>query len=242
MSKTQKKPIIGITLDYSEEKSYSHYPWYALRADYSDAVQKAGGIGVFLPYQLDAIPEYVKMCDGLIVSGGDFDISPSQYGEDHIHEKVVLNHNRTEFEYALLKEFLASKKPLLGICGGQQLLNVVLGGALIQHIPDEVDGALEHEQPYPKHTPTHGLKCDKNSLFYKIVGNDEYMVNTTHHQAVKGCGQGLKAVGHAPDGVVEVIELEGHPFCIGVQWHPEFCHIEEDIKLMNSFIGACQKD
>ena len=239
INKQNNRPIIGITLDYqSDDDSYSRYPWYALRADYAGAVESAGGVGIFLPYQMDAVRDYVNMCDGLIVSGGDFDISPNEYGEDEIHKSVTLNHNRTQFERRLLTEFLASKKPLLGICGGQQLINVVLGGTLIQHIPDDTN-ALQHEQPYPKHEPTHSIKCLRDSLFYQLVGNDEYMVNTTHHQAVKKLGNKLKSVAVAPDGIIEAIELEDHPFCIGVQWHPEFYSTREDKSLIDGFVKAC---
>ena len=240
---TIKKPVIGITLDYVSEKdnSYSRYPWYALRADYSNAVEASGGIALLLPYQLGAISYYLNVCDGLIVSGGDFDIDPNMYGQNKIHEKVATNHKRTKFEYQLLLQYIKTKKPILGICGGQQLLNVVLGGTLIQHIDDEVQNPLKHEQDYPKNKPTHNVKCVPQSLLHQLVQREEFMVNTTHHQAVKALGKGLCATAVADDGVVEAIELTAHPFCLGVQWHPEFYVSEQDKAIMHGFVGACKQ-
>lgn len=235
------KPLIGITVDYQTTKSYSDYPWYALRTHYADAVSASGGLPILIPYAAAAIPAYSQLIDGLIVSGGNFDIDPEYYKEQISSDKVSLNDKRTAFEIALTKEMLALNTPILGICGGHQLLNVILGGNLIQHIPDAISDALEHEQTTPKHLPSHEIKLMPNTLLSSIVKRDSYMVNSTHHQAVNkvGCDVVVNAV--ALDGVVEGIEYLKHKFCLGVQWHPEYCESEENRLIFKALIRMCTK-
>ena len=131
------KPVIGITLDQEKAGGYAkHYPWYALRTHYSDAVAELGGIPFHLPYHKDLAAEYLERIDGLILTGGDFDIDPLLYGAAHKHEATITNSPRTDFEIAVTKIALERGMPILGICAGEQLLNVLLGGTLVQHIPD----------------------------------------------------------------------------------------------------------
>ena len=139
------KPIIGITLDEENKHTYSKYPWYAARKNYVDSINKAGGVGIFLPNSPEAIDRYISIINGLVVTGGDFDIDPQIYGENVISSKVSVKENRTNFEYKLTSKALKKDKPVLGICGGQQLINVVLGGTLIQHIPDAIETKINHE-------------------------------------------------------------------------------------------------
>ena len=127
------KPIIGITLDEEEKKTYSNYPWYAARKNYSDSIELAGGICVFLPNNIRAINQYLNIIQGLVVTGGDFDIDPKLYGEKIKSTKNQNQKERTDFEFEITKKSNKRKKiPVLGICGGQQLINVVFGGTLIQ--------------------------------------------------------------------------------------------------------------
>ena len=112
--------------------------------------------------------------------------------------------------------------PLLGICGGQQLLNVVLGGTLIQHIPDALPTALAHEQPNPRTEPGHEVIVVPGTLLHRITGTERLPVNSAHHQAAERVGPGIVASGRAPDGIIEAIEDPRRPFCLGVQWHPEY--------------------
>ena len=130
--------------------------------------------------------------------------------------------------------------PVLGICGGQQLLHVVLGGTLIQHIPDEVGGALAHEQPNPRTEPGHSVRVKKNTLLHRIVETDELDVNSAHHQAAKDAPDGIIVNATAPDGVIEGIEAPGYRFCLGVQWHPEYEISSGDSKIFEAFITACR--
>ena len=138
MKSLKKRPVIGITLDHEESGSYSKYPWYAARQNYSQVVANTGGTPVFLPHESKLAEQYASLIDGLIITGGAFDVSPSLYSNEEVHKTVTLKERRTDFEIAITRDVLKRDKPILGICGGQQLLNVVLGGTLIQHIPNEI--------------------------------------------------------------------------------------------------------
>lgn len=232
------KPVIGITLDYNTKDYYSKYPWYALRENYSEAVEKLGGIPLMLPYAISALDEYLNIIDGLLVTGGDFDIDPSLYNQKNSGLSST-KAKRTAFEYEILKKALTQKIPILGICAGEQLLNVVLGGSLIQHIPDFVHTDIQHEQDYPKHVPTHKVSVKPNTLLARITQKSEFMVNSTHHQAVHKLGKDLIPAAVAPDGIIEAIELPSHPFVLGIEWHPEYLATEEDEKIINALMEAC---
>ena len=117
---------------------------------------------------------------------------------------------------------LTDNKPLLGICGGEQLINVLYKGTLIQHIPDEIENPLEHEQNNPRNEAGHNVTIKKNTKLHNIISKNNIMVNSAHHQAVKNPGQGLVINAFSEDGVIEGIEDPTMNFCIGVQWHPEF--------------------
>jgi putative glutamine amidotransferase len=138
--------VVGLTLDAEPPGGYSAYPWYALRCNYADSVAGAGGVPVALPHHADLAESYLSLIDALIVTGGAFDVDPALYGDGVAHGTVVLRPGRTAAEHALLRGALARDMPILGICGGEQLLAVALGGTLIQHIPDAMPDALEHEQ------------------------------------------------------------------------------------------------
>ena len=144
------QPVIGLTLDYEEPGGYSKLPWYALRENYCAAVARAGGLPILLPHEPDQVAAYLALLDGIVITGGAFDVDPALFGATTRHEKVTTKDRRTEFELAITRAAVAADKPVLGICGGQQLLNVALGGTLVQHIPDEIAGALAHEQPNPR--------------------------------------------------------------------------------------------
>ena len=137
--------MIGVTLDSEQPGGYSKYPWYALRQNYADAIAAAGGLPVALPHNADLAAAYLDRIQGLVVTGGAFDVDPALYGAGDRHATVTLKENRTAAEFSLVTGALARNMPVLGICGGQQLLAVALGGDLIQHIPDSVADALEHQ-------------------------------------------------------------------------------------------------
>lgn len=233
-------PVIGITLDREEPGGYSKFPWLALRENYARAVAEAGGLPVLLPHQPDRIDEYLDLVHGLIVSGGAFDIDPALFGASERHATVTTKDARTAFELGITRRALERETPILGICGGQQLLHVALGGTLIQHIPDEVPGALAHEQPNPRDEPGHRVRILPGTRLHGIVGADELAVNSAHHQAAKDVPVGVRVSAVADDGVIEAIEAADKRFCIGVQWHPEFSLSEGDRHLFAAFVDAAR--
>ena len=234
------QPLIGVTLDTEAPAGMSKSARYALRANYCDAITGFGGLAVGLPHAEDQIEAYADRIDGLVVTGGAFDIDPALFGVNTKHETVRTKAGRTAFEFAVTKAMLKRNKPVLGICGGQQLLNVVLGGTLIQHIEDEVTDSLLHEQPNPRHEPGHAVIVTPGSLLHRICGTAEMQVNSAHHQSVKTVGPGVVVNAVARDGVIEGIEDPRLKFCIGVQWHPEFAVDPGDRKLFQALIEAAQ--
>ncbi len=236
------RPVIGVTLDSEAggragSASYSAYPWYALRANYMASMAEAGGLPVALPHHASLAGEMLDAIDALVVTGGAFDVDPELYGAGERHGTVVLKQERTAAELALLRGAIERDMPVLGICGGQQLLAVALGGTLIQHIPDSVAAALAHEQPNPRHEPGHAVRIEPGTLLSRIVGQREMRVNSSHHQAV--CDPGRAVVNaRAPDGVIEGIEDPQHSFCLGLQWHPEFAIDPGDRKVFAALVSA----
>lgn len=235
-----KRPVIGVTLDAEEPGGYSKLPWYALRKNYFSALVDAGALPVALPHHPELAESYLDEIDGLLVTGGAFDVDPSLYGGGPAHPTVTLKAGRTDFELAVTRGALRRDMPVLGICGGQQLLAVALGGTLIQHIPDSIKGALEHEQPNPRHEPGHEIAIEANTLLARIVGKPRMAVNSAHHQAVDRPGEGAVVNAVAPDGVVEGVEHPGYRFALGVQWHPEYAVDPADPLIFDAFVKACR--
>ena len=232
-----KRPLIGLTLDAEPPGGYSKYPWYALRQNYISALTAAGGLAVALPHEAALAAEYLDRLDALVVTGGAFDVDPALYGDNERHATVALKADRTSAELALLQGALARNMPVLGICGGEQLLAVALGGSLIQHIPDSIADALAHEQSTSHYEPGHAVKVLPGTLLARIVGSATMQVNTSHHQAVRDPGSSIiNAV--APDGVIEGIEDASRKFCLGVQWHPEYLIDPGDNRIFEALIAA----
>ena len=233
------RPLIGVTLDAEKPGGYSKFPWYALRQNYLNAIDSAGGLAVALPHEPDRVADYLERIDALVVTGGAFDVDPSYYGGGARHATVITKDRRTAFEFAVTQGALDRNKPVLGICGGQQLLHVALGGKLIQHIPDSIKDALAHEQPNPRNEPGHDVAVAKGTKLHAIVGADTLAVNSAHHQAARDEPTGVVVNARSPDGVIEGIEAPGYRFCLGVQWHPEFHISEGDRRIFRAFIEAC---
>ena len=233
-----KRPTIGVTLDWEEPGGYSKFPWYAVRENYCTAIAAAGGLPLLLPHDPDRAQAYLDHIDGLVVTGGNFDVDPSMFGAEDRHPTVKTKDRRTGFELAVTRGALDRDMPLLAICGGQQLLHVAFGGTLFQHIPDEVPGALEHEQPNPRDEPGHTVSITPGTLLHRITGVAELAVNSAHHQAAKDVPDGILVNAVAPDGVIEGIESPAHRYCLGVQWHPEFLLSDGDRRIFDSFIVA----
>ena len=232
----KKRPLIGITFDSESPGGYSRFPWYALRENYCSSLAEMGGVPFPLIHDIKLVDSYISLLDALVITGGDYDINPNHYGDDTCHERIKIKPTRTNFEMAITEAALEKNIPILGICGGQQLLNVVLGGTLIQHIPDEIPNALDHEQPPFCTEPSHSVKIIKNTQLHALLGEEEIDVNSAHHQAVRDVGKNVVINALAPDGIIEGFEVKGYKFCLGIQWHPEFFVTPHDRQIVRSLI------
>ena len=208
------------------------------------AVTEAGAVPVILPpiARPVAIRNALSVLDGLIITGGNFDIHPSYYGEKPINELGVVKASRTEFELEIAQTALRKDLPLLGLCGGEQALNVALGGSLFQDIAAQVPTAIEHEQSEKKSYGGHYVEIVPGTRLREIVRYPRIEVNTSHHQAVKRLGKGLIVDAVADDGVIEGIESTRHSFALGVQWHPEVLAPKRQAhrRIFSAFIAACR--
>ena len=222
------KPIIGIS-------SYTDGIISKLSMTYVESVRKAGGIPFIIPLTTDSlqITEIIESIDGLIMSGGE-DLSPHYYNEDPHAKLGEVVPERDTFDILLITKALEKKKPLLAICRGEQILNVVCGGSLYQDIPSQHSEALQHKQNAPRNYGSHTIEIETNSLLYKLLRTRTIRVNSFHHQAVKDLGKGLFVSSKSPDGIVESIEIKGEPV-LGVQFHPEGFVFSDDLTFLPIF-------
>lgn len=212
------KPVIGITA-YSQEASWGVWtlPAALVPLSYVTSVETAGGRPVVIPPVEGAVDETLDAIDGLIFSGGA-DIDPGVYGAEPHPETTMIHPHRDDAEVALLEGALARDMPVLAICRGMQMLNVVRGGDLHQHLPELV--GHEGHRETPGVFSEHDVEIASGSRTAAIIG-DRAHVHSHHHQGLGAVGEGLDAVGFAQDGSVEVIEDPGRRFALGVLWHPE---------------------
>ena len=230
-----KKPIIGITLDNEQPRHSSKFPWYAIRQNYLHAIEDLGGMPFPLYHSLNTINDISKLIDGIIITGGNFDINPIIYGKKNTNSRNEKN-IRTTFEIKLCEISLKKNIPILGICGGGQLINVCLGGTLIQDIKSLNYKTLEHEQTNPRNEISHEVFLISKTKLYNIVNQKSIMVNSAHHQSVDKLGENLIINGKSKDGIIESIENTNHKWSIGVQWHPEFLITKADKLIISDFI------
>ncbi len=234
------RPIIGITAGHSQNE-YGQST--ILLADaYLQAVLGAGGIPLLVPASianLDDAGVYSRL-DGILFSGGG-DIAPARFGGEPHPRIADVDAPRDELELALLQRAVTDGKPFLGICRGFQLVNVGLGGTLYTHIPDQLPGALHHNNPGDKrHDLVHEVELERESRLGEIIATTHLAANSHHHQGLKDLAPGLRATGHTADGLIESVELGDHPFGIAVQWHPEWLtDMDPTRKLFHRFVRAC---
>lgn len=243
------KPLIGITADIDDGARFSER--YAgkkivhLWERYPQAIRDAGGaVALLVPSEnLDEINIILNKLDGLLISGGAFDIPPEDYGEELISEKVKTKPGRSRFERELILKAIKAGIAILGICGGEQAINVALGGTLYQDLPFQKPSCLTHEQRGENIQVAHPVEIDRDSILAQLLFGKKkrnaksIWVNSTHHQSVKHLGKGLRISAFAPDQVIEAIELE-RGFVVGVQWHPELLYTTypEQYRLLKGFV------
>ncbi len=229
-------PLIGLTT-YGRGADNR----YTLPADYLDAVRRAGGVPVLIAPGEPHLEAILDVIDALILSGGG-DIDPERYGGRRHETNYGIDLERDALEVELGRCVMASGLPTLGICRGAQILNVARGGKLIEHIPDEVGERVLHRAP-PREPIAHGIRLKAGSRLARIFGRKEFEAASWHHQALRGVAEGFEAVGHAPDGTIEAIELTSHPWLIAVQWHPELTAASDPLqqKLFDAIVEEARK-
>lgn len=197
-------------------------PRMTLNLSYLRALEAAGAAPLTIAPGMDrdGIAGVLKMCSGLVLTGGG-DVAPARYGQEPTEHLKFVSDERDALEFAAIEAADAAGVPILAICRGMQVLNVSLGGSLVQDIPAMVEGALAHAVEEPRYAPAHPVEVAAGSRLAAIVGAGRTEVNSRHHQALAELGKGLVVTARAPDGIVEAVELPGKQFVLGVQWHPE---------------------
>ena len=224
------KPLIGITCSKTAEGRI------AMSQNYLNSVWEAGAVPVFLAYteDEDKLAEYAQVFDGFLFGGGD-DMDPARYGEEKMFDSVEIDADRDAFELSLYRHVKPTNKPILGICRGIQLLNVAEGGSLYQHI----DG---HRQDAPSTTTAQKTIVFEGSMLHGLTQKSEILVNSFHHQNIKALAPTLTADAESEDGYIEAVHMEGHPFYLGVQWHPEIFRQQDPAmqRVFAAFVNACR--
>ena len=214
------RPVIGITT-YGRDDNKR----FTLPAVYVDAVRRAGGLPVLIPPGETELAELLPLLDGVILSGGG-DIEPIRYAGT-AHETIyMLDPERDRSEIDLARTLVHQDLPVLGICRGSQVINVALGGTLIEHLPDEVGEEILHRAP-PRLPVAHEVTVIPGSQLAAILGKTQLKPTSWHHQAIRQPAPGLRVVASAPDGTIEAVEMPDHPWLIAVQWHPEITAANE---------------
>ncbi|MDP9338934.1 MAG: gamma-glutamyl-gamma-aminobutyrate hydrolase family protein [Acidobacteriota bacterium] len=221
---TVHRPRVGIPWRTSTEEAVNNL---AKTSNYQDAVRAAGGDPVLLSLQhLDKLQELLPTLDAFVLPGSPADVNPAAYGEVNRGKSEPPDLPRETTDQAILQHAFGQKKPVLAICYGCQLLNVYLGGTLIQDLREETDTPIAHTRhnivPQPDADPVHPAILAESSRLAKIAATAEVPVNSSHHQAVERVGKNLHVTAHAPDGTIEAVEWAGDAnWIVGVQWHPE---------------------
>jgi len=212
------KPIIGIGSDILTDPGHRDRAF--VYTTYVDALRRAGAVPVLVPPQPENVADVIDNLDGIVLAGG-YDCDPTVYGEDPHPALEPMDPRRQSSDLALAKAARERRIPTLGICLGVQVMNVAAGGTLVQDITSQMTTDIEHVSE-PEDRARHDVHIERGTKLAKILGATETMnVNSSHHQAVKELGDGLRETAHAPDGIVEGLEDPRHPFYVGVQWHPE---------------------
>ncbi len=240
-----KKPVIGI-LTYGRGdvavENFLYDDYYASPSQYVDAVRRAGGLPVLLPPNEADLSDWIALVDGFVFTGGT-DIDPTLYGGDPSHPNLLkVSRERDDTEMELIRRVMEDGAiPALFICRGMQLLNVFYGGDLHEHIPDVQNPDIHRgDDGFWTVQP---VDVDRGSKLFEVMGTDHVKTYSGHHQGVKTVADGLVVSALAPDGIVEGLEVAGHPYSLAVQWHPEVSAADDPSqqKLFDGLVGAAQK-
>lgn len=226
---SRKKPLIGITTDIKD----GHF---MIEEQYARSVSRAGGIPLLIPSisgDGNLIRHSAARIDGLMLPGSR-DMDPGYYGEEPHPKLRPMSLERTETELKVLREAVERGIPVLGICGGMQLINVFFGGSLYQDIRSYVPEAAEHEKG-----AIHDIAVKDETLLREIAGTGSFSARSYHHQSVREVGKGLIVSASAPDGIVEAVESSEPPLVLGIQWHPELEDMEISARIFKYFTDRC---
>jgi putative glutamine amidotransferase len=219
------QPLIGITSSI-DRQSAIFGETYKLARKYAEGVLRAGGVPVIVPHNLDeaALRVMLDRLDGVVLSGGG-DMDPALFGEERHPATCEIEPDRDRLEMMLTRWVVERDIPFLAICRGIQVLNVALGGSLVQDIPSQVAEALPHSfdrQTTPRDYVAHPVKISSQSRLARIMQLESVQTNSWHHQSIKRVADGLQVTAIAPDGVIEAVEVPARRYAIAVQWHPEW--------------------
>jgi len=231
------KPYIGVTANKLTQ--VNHLRRTVVNESYLQAILMSGGIPVVIPSGISfkQVEGLLASLNGILFTGGVEDIDPACY-DTPMHPKISdIDPERDDMEISLVKLLVQKQKPFMGICRGIEIINVALGGTLYTYLDDELPNALPHAQPYdpPLNKLIHTVQIETPSILRQLLGENEVWVNSFHHQGIRNIAPGLKASAFSKDGLVEGLEIPGHPFAVGVQWHPE--ELTDDERMLNLFRG-----
>ena len=235
-----RRPVIGITPGFNLQEKQLSLPLY-----YTVAIEEAGGLPMVLPHtgSAETAEGLAEVCDGFIFSGGP-DVSPAMFGEAPWIFLGDVSPHRDVTDSTYLLAAKKTGKPIIAICRGIQLVNVVLGGTVYQDLGSQFPGeVLQHRQEKPYYNKSHEVTVAEGSVFEQAWGKTTFMINSVHHQAVKVPAPGFEVTGRAPDGVIEAMSMPSYGFFHMVQWHPEMMapRDEGSKNFFKIFVDACRR-
>ncbi len=232
-----KAIVIGITTYGVDEKGS-----YTLPEEYVSAVRRAGGLPVLIPPGEEQCQELCQHLDAMVLAGGG-DIDPATYGGSQHSDVYMTDADRDKMEVAIARQVIDLRIPTLAICRGAQVVNVLLGGTLHVHVPDVFGEQVQHRLP-PREPILHHVEVETDSRLGRLLGVAEFEAASWHHQAIDKVGSGLRVVAHAPDGVIEAVELPDHPWLFAVQWHPEITAAKDPLqqRLFDRLVDAARPE
>jgi putative glutamine amidotransferase len=246
---SQRQPIIGFTSYQKKMGDKVPLEMIGVAVAYVEAILAAGGIPLLIPLGLSEadLQQVFARIDGLLLPGGG-DVDPASYNGSGWHRLLRgVDKRRDELEFFMARRAVNQAKPLLAICRGHQVLNVVLGGSLWQDLRSEMPEGIEHDYhdigPSRQYTP-HTVEVLPGTKLAGCLGEESVAVNSLHHQGIRELAPELEAVAWAADGLIEAVEIQGHPFAVGVQWHPEnlVYHDPAMMSLFKSFVEAANRE
>jgi putative glutamine amidotransferase len=236
------RPIIALTVYRKSITQRRPIDVYGLMPSYTEAVAKAGGIPLLVPLGLseEDLLEILERVDGVVLPGGG-DIDPAIFNQPRHPTVYSIDPERDRTELFVARAAASRRKPFLAICRGIQVLNVALGGTLWQDIPSQIPESIDHytSEDQPRNHLEHTVDVEPGSLLARLVGKRQIWVNSYHHQSIRDLPPELTVTAEAKDGVIEAVEVNGHPFGLGLQWHPENL-VDDDLAMLALFEGLVE--